>query len=176
MDNYGCIVGKYRKAHLFDAKVVKEDVRESKSTERGDGMCCVKDTPVGGIGLSICYDLRFPSLYNVMRVCGADVLLVPSAFFVATGKAHWELLLRARAVENQCYVVGAAQVGVHGDGRVSWGHALVVDPWGKVLVDMGVECGVRTVEIEKGVLESVRAKMDVVEQRRGDLYGELRLP
>jgi predicted amidohydrolase len=149
----GEIVASYHKLHLFDVDV-DGGFKESKSTIRGDSMLVVKNTPggpsvilfhrmlvmihvprfsVGNLGVATCYDLRFPELFTALREAGAQVLLVPSAFMPTTGRAHWEVLLRARAIENQCYVVAAAQYGQHNSKRASYGHALIVDPWGEIL-------------------------------------------
>lgn len=137
LDASGSIVAEYRKVHLFDVSIPGGAVlMESRTTVGGD-RCVVADTPFGVLGLSTCYDLRFPELYRELAERGAQVLLAPSAFTVPTGRAHWHLLLRARAVETQCYMLAAAQVGEHNERRRSYGHALAVDPWGTVLADAG---------------------------------------
>lgn len=129
------------------------------------------ETPVGLIGTSICFDLRFPQLSTILRKLGAHILTYPSVFTVPTGKAHWEVLLRARAIENQCYVVAAAQVGTHNEKRSSYGHSMVVDPWGKVLVDCGEESPcLKVVDIDLDYLNEVRHSMPVLNSFRNDLY------
>lgn len=134
IDSDGEVVARYDKMHLFDVDVTdaQGSYRESATFEPGDKVVCVT-TPVGRLGLSICYDLRFPELFRALLDAGAELLSVPSAFTYVTGEAHWEVLLRARAIENQCYVIGAAQGGVHSPSRQTWGHSQIIDPWGRVL-------------------------------------------
>ena len=137
IDPAGNLTEHYDKIHLFDVFLegrapTGESARYSPGTE-----AVVAETPWGTMGLSICYDLRFPHLYRDYAKVGAGVMFVPSAFIVPTGRAHWEVLLRARAIENGAWVVAAAQVGQHADGRVTWGHSLIISPWGEVLVDLG---------------------------------------
>jgi predicted amidohydrolase len=132
----GRILASYRKIHLFDIDLPgMESLKESKAIAPGSALV-VADAAFGRVGLSICYDLRFPELYRALVRDGARILAIPSAFTERTGKAHWELLLRARAVENLAYVFAPAQVGDHGRGRASWGHAMIVDPWGEVLAEV----------------------------------------
>lgn len=134
----GSIAGQYDKIHMFDVDLSGgESWRESGAYESGRAVASVDDTPIGRLGLTICYDVRFPALFDALgrRMC--DAIAVPSAFTVPTGKAHWHLLLRARAVEASAWVIAAAQVGVHEDGRQTFGHSLVVDPWGDVVLEMG---------------------------------------
>ena len=137
----GKVLARYRKEHLFDARLPDGTrLQESRHTVGGAPRQDVVIEAGGmNLGLSICYDLRFPGFYQRLRARGADVLLVPSAFTRPTGAAHWEVLLRARAIETQCFVVAPAQCGEHGAGRASWGHALVVGPWGEVIADAGEE-------------------------------------
>jgi predicted amidohydrolase len=137
VDNTGGIRAQYKKIHLFDVSIPGQvELQESRSTAPGNQVI-VCDSPIGRLGLSTCYDVRFPELYIQLVKRGVEVVLVPSAFTVPTGKAHWHTLLRARAIETQCFVVAAAQYGVHNSKRESYGHSLVVDPWGTVLVDVG---------------------------------------
>eukprot|EP00587_Corethron_hystrix_P006609 CAMPEP_0113322162 /NCGR_PEP_ID=MMETSP0010_2-20120614/15424_1 /TAXON_ID=216773 ORGANISM="Corethron hystrix, Strain 308" /NCGR_SAMPLE_ID=MMETSP0010_2 /ASSEMBLY_ACC=CAM_ASM_000155 /LENGTH=339 /DNA_ID=CAMNT_0000180575 /DNA_START=150 /DNA_END=1172 /DNA_ORIENTATION=+ /assembly_acc=CAM_ASM_000155 len=136
----GSLAGLYRKCHLFDVFIPSRniDLRESATTTAGTvGTVIVRDTPIGSVGLTTCYDVRFPEMYASLLDAGADVVLVPSAFTVPTGAAHWHILLRARAAEGQCYILAAAQAGVHSTKRRSYGHSLVVDPWGEVVADAG---------------------------------------
>lgn len=136
VNNNGEIVANYRKIHLFDANVeIPNGYKESNSVEKGNKIVAI-DTPIGRIGLAICFDLRFPELFAKLAEMGCDVILVPSAFMPSTGKVHWHTLLKARAIENQVYIVAAAQSGAHNCKRSSFGHSLIVDPWGKVLVDL----------------------------------------
>ena len=128
------------------------------------------DSPVGALALAICYDLRFPQLSTKQRLNGAQVLTYPSAFTVPTGKAHWEVMLRARAIENQCWVVAAAQSGAHNAKRASYGHSMVVDPWGEVMLDMGDEIGLGIVDIDPAKCDRIRQSMPVVDHVKFDLY------
>ncbi|MEL6677726.1 MAG: carbon-nitrogen hydrolase family protein [Pseudomonadota bacterium] len=156
----GDIAARYDKIHLFDA--MPEDgkpIGESKRYAPGARAVLV-DSPFGPLGLSICYDLRFPGLYRDYALAGATVLFIPSAFTVPTGRAHWEVLLRARAIETGAYVIAAAQVGRHADGRQTWGHSLVVSPWGEVLADLGGEAlGQITLDLPLGAVASARERI-----------------
>jgi len=146
-------------------------LQESKSTKAGDSLTVVQ-SPCGKLGLTVCYDLRFPEIYSSYRTHGnAEVLLVPSAFTSATGKAHWEPLLKARAIENQCYVIAAAQIGKHNPKRESHGNAMIVDPWGKVVACCSDKKGIAVAEIDLDYLDSVRASMPVFNHKRPDLFG-----
>jgi predicted amidohydrolase len=160
VDPDGATRAVYRKLHLFDVQIPgRAELRESSSTERGDQVVAA-DTPLARLGLSICYDLRFPELYRALAVeRGAEVLLVPSAFTAHTGEAHWHTLLRARAIENQCFVVAPAQHGRHSQARESFGHTLIVDPWGAVLAELPEGDGVAVAEIDLDVLARVRGQM-----------------
>ncbi|KAL3655312.1 Deaminated glutathione amidase, chloroplastic/cytosolic [Castilleja foliolosa] len=170
IDNSGNIISTYRKMHLFDVDVPGGAVyKESSFTEAGQEIVTV-DSPCGRLGLTVCYDLRFPELYQKLRFeCGAEVLLVPAAFTKVTGEAHWEVLLRARAIETQCYVIAAAQGGKHSDGRESYGDSLIIDPWGKVIGRMSnrVLTGLALADIEFTQIEAVRSKMPILRHRKG---------
>lgn len=142
LNDKGHVICKYRKVHLFDVCIPDRgvDARESRTTTAGDKSLVVCDSPLGILGLTICYDMRFPEQYTALvQRGGAQIMLMPSAFMVPTGQAHWHVLLRARAIETQCYVIAAAQVGRHNEKRVSYGHAVVIDPWGVVVADAGEE-------------------------------------
>ncbi len=166
IDPSGVIRARYDKLHLFDVDLpTGESWRESSAYAPGTG-ALVADTPAGRLGLSICYDMRFPDLYRALSDAGAEILAVPAAFTVPTGRAHWHILLRARAIEAGCFVVAAAQVGEHEDGRATYGHSLVVDPWGDVLLDMGEEPGVGFAEIDLARLQDVRARIPALRHRR----------
>ena len=156
----GHIIARYRKERLFDARLPDgTQLRESRHTAAGErGQDVVVATSTLSLGLSICFDLRFPEHYQRLRARGADVLLVPSAFTRPTGAAHWEVLLRARAIETQCFVVAPAQCGEHGGGRSSWGHSLVISPWGDVLADAGEEPGTLVVDLDTQALTDARAR------------------
>ncbi|CAM9319752.1 unnamed protein product [Choristocarpus tenellus] len=177
LDDTGATRAVYRKLHLYDADAGSSGkYRESEGTAAGPSLGAVAlNTPVGPVGLTTCYDVRFPYVYAALRDVGCKVLLVPSAFMPTTGKAHWEVLLRARAVENQCYVAAAAQVGLHAGeqgGRESYGHAMIIDAWGKVLVDAGVdkECIV-VADVDDFEVERIRERMPVVQHRRDHSAG-----
>merc|ERR1740123_1679355 len=131
--------------------------------------------PLGKLGLGVCYDLRFGEFSHSLAHAGAELLSFPSAFTVKTGMAHWELLLRARAIEAQCYVIAAAQTGQHNEKRSSYGHSLIVDPWGTVIAQVGEGVGVATAPIDLDYLASVRRNMPVQQHRRPDLYGDVRI-
>lgn len=166
IDPNGEIRARYDKMHLFDVNLsTGENWRESSAYRGGDGPVAVA-TPLGLMGLSICYDLRFPDLYSAYAQAAVDILAVPAAFTVPTGKAHWHTLLRARAIESQSFVVAAAQSGTHEDGRTTYGHSLVVDPWGEVLLDMGEGEGLGFAELDLNRLAEVRAQIPVRDNRR----------
>ncbi|XP_034470916.1 deaminated glutathione amidase isoform X1 [Hippoglossus hippoglossus] len=169
MNDKGDIVSVYRKSHLFDVELPEKGVslKESGFTIPGPSLVSPVQTPIGKVGLGICYDLRFPELSLALRRHGADILTYPSAFTVATGAAHWEVLLRARAIETQCFVLAAAQVGRHHEKRSSHGHALAVDPWGEVLGDCGGESpGMVLVQMNLDKVGSTRRNMPVQQHRR----------
>jgi predicted amidohydrolase len=166
LDPSGTVVSVYRKMHLFDVDVPGgKRFRESEAIDPGDAPV-VAETPWGGLGLSICYDLRFPELYRALTAGGARILAVPSAFTVETGKDHWHVLLRARAVENQAFVMAPAQFGAHGPTRSSYGHALVVDPWGVVLAECGDHEGVALAHLDFDYQDRVRAALPALTHRR----------
>ncbi|WP_375396104.1 carbon-nitrogen hydrolase family protein [uncultured Sphingomonas sp.] len=166
IDGSGAIRARYDKLHLFDVDLpTGESWRESTSYRAGDGAVVV-DTPVGALGASICYDLRFPDLYRALTDAGATILAVPAAFTRPTGAAHWHVMLRARAIEGAAFVVAAAQTGVHADGRATYGHSLVIDPWGDILLDLGEAPGLGFAEIDPARQEDVRARVPALRHRR----------
>uniref|UniRef100_A0A674GPX6 Nitrilase 1 n=1 Tax=Taeniopygia guttata TaxID=59729 RepID=A0A674GPX6_TAEGU len=170
----GALVAAYRKLHLFDAALPGAPaLSESSFTNPGRELLPPIDTPVGKLGLAVCYDLRFPELAQALRGAGAQILTYPSAFTVTTGAAHWEVLLRARAIECQCYVVAAAQSGRHNASRASFGHSLVADPWGTVVAQCHEGPGLCLAHIDLTYLEQVRRDLPVHGHRRGDIYGDL---
>lgn len=155
----GQTVARYDKIHMFDV-----DVGEGNRFRESNGYCpgdhgTLAETPWGALGMTICYDMRFPYLYRDLAKAGADFLSAPSAFTVPTGRAHWHVLLRARAIENGCFVFAPAQTGEHAEGRKSYGHSLIVDPWGEVLADGGEDVGVVTAEIDVSKVAEARAKV-----------------
>jgi nitrilase len=155
-DNKGKCVARYDKIHLFDVSVSEtESHQESLTIERGDELVVV-DTPVGRVGLSVCYDVRFPQLYHRLMQKGAELFSVPSAFTAVTGAAHWEVLLKARAIENLCYVLAANQVGQHENGRKTYGHSMIVEPWGKVLAQQHEGSGLIKAKIDLQRLQQLR--------------------
>ena len=159
-------VGRYDKVHLFDVNVpgTQEVYRESDSIEPGTEPQ-VFDTPFGRLGVAVCYDLRFPEFFRKMSVQGVDILVVPSAFTAETGAAHWEVLLRARAVENLCYVIAPNQGGLHINGRKTFGHSMIIDPWGIVLDCYKTGSGYVMAEIDPERLEKVRGAFPVLNHR-----------
>jgi predicted amidohydrolase len=167
IDSTGGIQARYDKIHLFDVDLpTGESWRESAVYRAGDKAMVVNGTPVGKLGLTICYDLRFPMLFARIAEADADVIAVPAAFTVPTGKAHWHILLRARAIEAGLVVVAAAQVGHHADGRQTFGHSLVIDPWGEVLLDMSEETRVGFADIELSRISDVRSRIPSLNHRR----------
>ncbi len=159
----------YRKLHLFDVDIPERDERYRESAYHAPGDEVVTaDTRAGRLGLSICYDLRFPELYRRLVADGATVLGVPSAFTEATGRAHWQTLLRARAIENLAWVVAPAQHGLHPGGRRTWGHTLVIDPWGRVVASREAGSGVVVAEIDQDETARLRRAFPVLEHRRLD--------
>lgn len=166
INNVGQIVSTYDKIHLFDVDLhTGESWRESSAYAPGDTLSLV-ETPLGLLGLSICYDIRFPALYQALTDEGARVLAIPAAFTVPTGQAHWHILSRARAIENAAFVVATAQTGTHEDGRKTFGHSLVVDPWGEIILDMGDMPGLGFADIDLGSVAKVRVRIPVLEHRR----------
>jgi predicted amidohydrolase len=156
----------YRKIHLFDVEVGDgQTYRESAAVAPGKDVVCV-ETPLGAIGLSVCYDVRFPELYRALSGKGAVLLTVPSAFTLMTGKDHWEVLLRARAIENQAYVLAPAQGGRHPGDRLTYGHACVVDPWGLVVACASEGEGLAVADMDASLLERVRARLPALGHRR----------
>lgn len=165
-DRTGTRVAAYRKIHLYDVEIPgRVSYHESKTIAPGDALV-VADVEGVPVGLSICYDLRFPELYRALAVAGARVLVVPAAFMAHTGRDHWEVLLRARAIENQCYVVAAGQIGDHEPGRTCFGRSMVIDPWGTVLAQAPDTPGVVVADLDLGRVESVRAELPSLANRR----------
>lgn len=169
VDSSGDVQSMYRKIHLFDVDVPNGPVlMESKFTSPGHGLSVCDKTPIGKLGLTVCFDLRFPDLYQRLAFDhGAEVLLVPSAFTVQTGKAHWEVLLRARAIETQTYVIAAAQAGRHDEKRESYGHSLIVDPWGEVVgrLSSGEVTGIAVADIDLARVRQIRDHMPIGKHR-----------
>ena len=167
IDGSGAIAARYDKIHMFDVDLASgESWRESNAYAAGEGAVTVQ-TPLGKLGLTICYDLRFPALFEALGREACDVIAVPAAFTVPTGSAHWHVLQRARAIEATAYVVCAAQVGHHQDGRDTYGHSMVIDPWGEVLLDMGgAAAGLSFAEVAPERIAAVRAQVPCLANKR----------
>ncbi len=156
IDAAGGIVARYDKIHMFDVDLAGgESYRESNAFRPGSDLV-LAETPWGVLGMTVCYDLRFPQLYRTLAQAGADFLAIPSAFTVPTGKAHWHVLLRARAIENGCYVFAPAQWGEHAEGRRTYGHSLIIDPWGEVLADAGERVDIIEARIDSARISEAR--------------------
>ena len=163
----GDVAGRYDKMHLFDVDLpTGESWRESAVYQAGGEAVVIRGTPVGTLGLTICYDLRFPAIFERLSEAGAEVIAVPAAFTVPTGEAHWHVLLRARAIEAGLFVVAAAQSGRHDDGRETYGHSLVVDPWGEVLIDGGEGERLLFADLDLERIADVRSRIPVMKHRR----------
>src|SRR5437763_3067598 len=166
IDSTGEIIARYDKIHMFDVDIGEgESYRESRSYRPGE-IAVATDLPWGRIGLTICYDLRFPALYRALAEAGCSFLAIPSPFTRPTGEAHWHVLYRARAIENGAFVLAAAQSGKHENGRETYGHSLVVDPWGRILAEGGAEPGVVLAKIEPAAVTSARAKIPSLQHGR----------
>jgi predicted amidohydrolase len=162
----GDVVARYDKIHMFDVDLANgESYRESRNYRPGE-IAVVTDLPWGRLGISVCYDLRFPALYRALAEAGATILAVPSAFTRQTGEAHWHVLLRARAIENGCFVLAAAQGGRHENGRETYGHSLIVDPWGGILAEGGTEPGVIMASIDLAEVAAARGRIPSLQHGR----------
>jgi len=166
IDRKGDIIGRYDKIHMFDVDLANgESYRESRNYQPGE-IAVVADLPWGRLGLTVCYDLRFPALYRALAEAGSSFLAIPSAFTQQTGEAHWHVLNRARAIENGAYVLAAAQGGKHENGRETFGHSLVVDPWGRIVAEGGAEPGVILATIDPAEVTAARAKIPSLQHGR----------
>ncbi len=165
-DDQGELAARYDKIHLFDVSVVDSDesYTESETLEPGD-QAVVVDTPFGKLGLAVCYDLRFPELFRTMLDQGMEIIAMPSAFTAITGKAHWETLVRARAIENLCYVLAAGQGGYHVNGRETYGHSMIVDPWGQVMNELANGSGLVCAGVDLGRLNNIRRAFPCLDHR-----------
>lgn len=167
-DDKGDTLGQYDKLHLFDVDVADgtKQYRESETFCPGNHISVI-DTPFGKIGLTICYDLRFPDLFRALRLAGAEIITVPSAFTKVTGEAHWQVLLQARAIETQCFILAAAQWGAHNEGsRETWGQSMVIGPWGEVIAEHKTGTGWVHADIDVAEVHSIRSKMPVAQHNR----------
>jgi predicted amidohydrolase len=166
IDPRGDVAARYDKIHMFDVDLANgESYRESRSYQPGE-LAIVTDLPWGRLGLTICYDLRFPALYRALAESGATFLAIPSAFTRQTGEAHWHILNRARAIENGCFVFAAAQGGRHENGRETYGHSVVIDPWGRIIAEGGEEPGVVMAEIDPAAVGAARARIPSLQHGR----------
>lgn len=167
----GGVVARYDKIHMFDVNVSDSEVYRESHGYRPGHSAVVHKTPFGTIGMTVCYDLRFPGLYRRLAHAGADILTVPAAFNHITGAAHWEILLRARAIETGCFVLAPAQTGFHaekhGNGRRTHGHSLAVAPWGEILADGGTEAGVTLVDLNPSLVSEARRRIPSLSHDRG---------
>ncbi|NRH27293.1 MULTISPECIES: carbon-nitrogen hydrolase family protein [Pseudomonas] len=177
IDDRGERVARYDKLHLFDVDVADSRGRYRESDDYAyGGQVVVADTPVGRLGLTVCYDLRFPELYGALRDAGAELISAPSAFTAVTGAAHWHVLIRARAIETQCYMLAAAQGGTHAGGRETFGHAAIVDPWGRVVVEQASGEAMLLAPRDAVEQASIRQQMPVIRHKRFFAAAEPRLP
>jgi deaminated glutathione amidase len=166
IDPRGEIIARYDKIHMFDVDLANgESYRESRNYRAGDIAVAI-DLPWGRLGLTVCYDLRFPALYRALAEAGCAFLAIPSAFTKQTGEAHWHVLNRARAIENGAFVLAAAQGGLHENGRETFGHSLVVDPWGRILAEGGTDPGVIFATIDPAEVAAARAKVPSLQHGR----------
>ena len=173
IDPNDAIVARYDKVHMFDVDLAGgESYRESNAFRPG-GQSVLAETPWGILGMTVCYDLRFPHLYRALAQAGADFLAIPSAFTVPTGKAHWHVLMRARAIENGCYVFAPAQWGEHAEGRRTYGHSLIVDPWGEIVADGGEGVGIFSARIDAAAIAKARRMVPSLKHDRPFTQPEL---
>ena len=177
IDRRGEVVARYDKIHMFDVDLAGGESYRESNTYRPGELAMVSDLPWGRLGLTVCYDLRFPALYRALAEAGASFLAIPSAFTRQTGEAHWHVLQRARAIENGCFVFAAAQGGKHENGRETYGHSLVVDPWGRILAEGGTEPGVVMAQIDPSEVVAARSRIPSLHHgRRFELVEPLAVP
>ena len=177
IDRRGEVVARYDKIHMFDVDLAGGESYRESNTYRPGELAMVSDLPWGRLGLTVCYDLRFPALYRALAEAGASFLAIPSAFTRQTGEAHWQVLQRARAIENGCFVFAAAQGGKHENGRETYGHSLVVDPWGRILAEGGTEPGVVMAQIDPSEVVAARSRIPSLHHgRRFELVEPLAEP
>jgi deaminated glutathione amidase len=173
VDPHGAVVARYDKIHMFDVDLAGgESYRESNAFRPG-GRAVLAETPWGVLGMTVCYDLRFPHLYRALAQAGADFLAIPSAFTVPTGKAHWHVLMRARAIENGCFVFAPAQWGEHAEGRRTYGHSVIIDPWGEVLADAGEGVDIISAKIDVAAIAKARRMVPSLQHDRPFIKPEL---
>jgi predicted amidohydrolase len=177
IDRRGDVVARYDKIHMFDVDLADgESYRESRNYRAGE-LAVVADLPWGRLGVTVCYDLRFPALYRALAEAGASFFAIPAAFTKQTGEAHWHVLMRARAIENGCFVFAAAQGGKHENGRGTFGHSLVVDPWGQIIAEAGTEPGVIVAEVDPALVAAARSRIpSLVNGRRFEIIEPMAEP
>jgi deaminated glutathione amidase len=177
IDRNGDVVARYDKIHMFDVDLANgESYRESRNYRAGD-LAVIGDLPWGRLGITVCYDLRFPALYRALAEAGASFLSIPAAFTKQTGEAHWHVLMRARAIENGCFVFAAAQGGKHENGRETFGHSLVVDPWGTIIAEGGTEPGVILADVDPAQIVAARSRIpSLMHGRRFELVEPMAEP
>lgn len=166
-DDEGRIAATYDKIHMFDVDLKNGESYRESSTFRPGERAVVANTPWGGMGLTICYDVRFPYLHRALAQAGARIITAPAAFTVPTGRAHWHVLLRARAIETGCFVIAPAQTGTHDEGRQTYGHSIIVAPWGEVLADAGEEVGFTIADLDMARVEEARGMVPALTHDRG---------
>ena len=177
IDRRGEVVARYDKIHMFDVDLAGGESYRESNTYRPGELAMIADLPWGRLGLTVCYDLRFPALYRALAEAGASFLAIPSAFTRQTGEAHWHVLQRARAIENGCFVLAAAQGGKHENGRETYGHSLVVNPWGRILAEGGTELGVVMAQIDPSEIVAARSRIPSLHHgRRFELVEPLAEP
>ena len=155
----GQIIARYTKIHMFDVEVNDGSIYRESATYQPGTSACLARTPWGLVGLTVCYDIRFPALYRDLAKAGAKIIFIPSAFTEVTGEAHWHILQRARAIENGCFIVSAAQTGMHEQNRKTFGHSIIVDPWGNILADADKDVGFITADLDLNLVDEVRKKI-----------------
>ena len=155
----GQIIARYTKIHMFDVEVNDGSIYRESATYQPGTSACLARTPWGLLGLTVCYDIRFPALYRDLAKAGAKIIFIPSAFTEVTGEAHWHILQRARAIENGCFIVSAAQTGMHEQNRKTFGHSIIVDPWGNILADADKDVGFITADLDLNLVDEVRKKI-----------------
>lgn len=166
IDDSGEIRARYDKIHRFDVTLASGETWRESNVYAGGTRAVALDMPWGRLGLAICYDLRFPALFDALGRARCDMIALPSAFTVPTGRDHWHVLIRARAIESSCFMIAAAQTGEHEDGRRTYGHSLVVDPWGRVVLDMGEDAGLGFADIDFQLVADARAQIPALDHRR----------
>jgi nitrilase len=164
-NNTGQLVARYDKIHLFDVTLSSNEIyHESATTSPGDTLV-ILDSPIGKLGLAVCYDVRFPEMFRALANAGAEIFILPTAFTYLTGQAHWHALTRSRAIENFCYLIGACQWGMHANGKKTYGHSLIIEPWGQIIASLDDGDGVITAEVDLDKIQTARKRVPVLEHQ-----------